>query len=88
MGPLTEQVESERLQDYCGDAHSVEEAIQGRPRRGEGLLPLQALLQEVRGGVLLLGPLGEEKDQDDKLVILLQGMEGQELLGRGQLRPF
>ena len=59
LGPLAELAEPKSLQDYGGDAHSVEEAIQGRPRHGRGMLPLQALLQEVGGGVLLLGSLGE-----------------------------
>ena len=49
----------------------MDEAVLGRPRRGRDSLPLQAFLQEVGGGVLFPGALGEEKDHDDKLVIFL-----------------
>ena len=62
----------------------MEVVVRGGRIRGGGLLPVQTLLQEVRGGIFLLSTVGEEEDPDDEPVLVLRGVEGQELLGRGR----
>ena len=63
----------------------MKDVVRGRPHGGGALPTVQTLIQEVRDGILLLRTVGEEEDHYDKLVILLRGVEGQELLGRGKL---
>ena len=66
----------------------MEAAIRGRPHHRRGLLPLQAFLEEVRGWLLLLGSMREEEDNDDEIFLLLRGLEGEELLGRGEFQQL
>ena len=52
------------------------------------MLPVQAFFEENRGWLLILGSMGEEEDNHDEPLLLLRGFEGEELLGRGELRPI
>ena len=43
------------------------------------------IYKEVQGWLLLFFSMGEEEDNDDEHFLLLRGLEGEELLGRGKL---
>ena len=74
LGPFPKPTKPKRVQDNDGDAHFPEAAV------------LQVFLEEGRGWLLLLSSMGEEEDNDDEPILFLRGLEGEELLGRGELR--